>query len=302
MMATFNIRAFDASRNQLDDDMDVHVLELPSQNVVKTLRRQSGGKTIKVSGLKPGRVYGVQVFPAHYRPVGAVQRAPDGSAPANVHVFCPIHPLRAMTTVFPAYADLDADLVRVLEASTLEREASDSAAPSATAPGATPGERLYNGLAKTAKAGLLNLFAKMQNTTSGGRTMWSFVTDLYRVRGDRIFANVHVDFRDHVRSAAAAREFEKVSGSLHTPPPDFTPADSFKHQAFDSGILQLTFFASTAAPIRFRIDADIDDAGGLGHVFQVLRNFLTQGDTHPYDIHQILTFHQLIDPRYELGP
>jgi hypothetical protein len=300
-MATFNIRAFDANRNQLDDDMDVHVLELPSQNVAKTLRGQSGRKTIKVSGLKPGRNYGIQVLPAHYRPVGVVQRAPDGNAPANVHVFCPIHPLRALTTKFPAYAALDANLVRVLEASTLERDPSDGAAAT-TGNGATPGERLYNGLSTTPKAGLLNLFTKMRNTVSGGRDMWSFVTDVYRVRGDRIFANVHVDFRDHVRSAAGAREFEKVSGSLHTPPPDFAAADSFKHQAFSSGVLQLTFFSSVGSPVRFRIDADIDDAGGLGHVFQVLRNFLTQGDTHPYDIHQILTFQQLIDPGYELKP
>ena len=301
-MSTFNIRAFDASRNQLDDDVDVHVMELPSQKVVKTLRRQSGKKTLKVTGLKGGRVYGVQVFPVHYRPVGVVQRAPDGATPANVHVFCPIHPLRALNPRFPAYADLDADLVRVLDVSTLERETSDATSPSATAPGATPGERLYNGLAPGPKAGLLNLFAKMQNTTSGGRNMWSFVTDVYRLRGDRIFANVHVDFRDHVRSAVAANEFQKVSGSLHTPPPEFQSADSFKHQAFSSGILQLTFFSSLASPMRFRIDADIDDAGGLGHVFQVLRNFLTQGDTHPYDIHQILTFQQLIDPGYQLKP
>jgi hypothetical protein len=109
-----------------------------------------------------------------------------------------------------------------------------------------------------------------------------------------------VSFRDHVRTAASNGDFEKVSGSLHTPPPGFVSADSFKHTAFQAGVLQLTFFASEAAPLRFRIDADIDDAGGIGHVFQVLRNFLTSGDTHPYDIHQILQFHQLIDPGYAL--
>ena len=44
----------------------------------------------------------------------------------------------------------------------------------------------------------------------------------------------------------------------------------------------------------------IDDANGIGHVFQVLRNFLTDSDTHPYDIHEILTFHQSLDTLYEL--
>ena len=47
---------------------------------------------------------------------------------------------------------------------------------------------------------------------------------------------------------------------------------------------------------------DIDDAAGLGHVFQVLRNHLTGNPTHPYNIHQILIAHQHLDPGYRLIP
>ena len=46
--------------------------------------------------------------------------------------------------------------------------------------------------------------------------------------------------------------------------------------------------------------ADIDDAAGLEHLFQVLRNELTGRPTHPYDIHEILIKHQMLDPGYEL--
>ena len=46
------------------------------------------------------------------------------------------------------------------------------------------------------------------------------------------------------------------------------------------------------------VDIDIDDAGGLGHVFQVLRNFLTRRQTHPFDIHEILVYRQKLDPGY----
>jgi hypothetical protein len=46
------------------------------------------------------------------------------------------------------------------------------------------------------------------------------------------------------------------------------------------------------------VDVDIDDAAGLGHVFQVLRNTLTGRPTHPYDIHEILVSYQQLDPGY----
>jgi len=42
----------------------------------------------------------------------------------------------------------------------------------------------------------------------------------------------------------------------------------------------------------------IDDAGGLEHVFQVLRNKLSGRPTHPYSIHEILVKFQQLDPGY----
>jgi hypothetical protein len=98
----------------------------------------------------------------------------------------------------------------------------------------------------------------------------------------------------------AGGSFHEAPEALHTPPKDFQRAGSFK-TGESSGNLQLTFFSSLApVPLAFKVDADIDDAGGLEHVFQVLRNFLTQTPTHPYDIHQILTFFQALDPLYQL--
>lgn len=47
-------------------------------------------------------------------------------------------------------------------------------------------------------------------------------------------------------------------------------------------------------------DVDIDDANGLAHVFQVLRNQLTKRPTHPYDIHELLLFYQKLDAGYTL--
>ena len=46
------------------------------------------------------------------------------------------------------------------------------------------------------------------------------------------------------------------------------------------------------------VDIDIDDAGGLEHVFQVLRNKLSGQPTHPYNTHEILIVNQHRDPGY----
>ena len=129
---------------------------------------------------------------------------------------------------------------------------------------------------------------------------WQFVNDLYRIRGDRFFANVRLDFRDQVKTAVRGERFLKVDGGLHNPPTGYTLSDSFKTTE-NYGNLQLTFFASTTTPLEFRVDSDIDDAGGIGHVFQVVRNWLTGSQTHPYDIHQILAFHQALKPQYDLS-
>jgi hypothetical protein len=114
-----------------------------------------------------------------------------------------------------------------------------------------------------------------------------------------VFMNVELRLRDLVKEGVTRGDFEKVSGTLHTPPPGYHSADSFKTR--DSfGNLQLTFFASDDAPLRFKVDADIDDANGIAHGFQVLRNAVCDRATHPFDIHQILVFHQQLVPGYQL--
>jgi hypothetical protein len=111
---------------------------------------------------------------------------------------------------------------------------------------------------------------------------------------------VDVALRDRVKSAEAEGRVRAVSGKLHTPPPGFVAAGSFKTDD-RHGNLQLSFFASAAAPLVFKVDADIDDAAGIGHTFQVLRNWIRDDTTHPYDIHQILVFRQEATPDYVLA-
>jgi hypothetical protein len=296
MMAKMMVRLFNAARQQLDDLVDLNVIDTRTNVTRAQLRRERARKTFAIDDLRPGETYLVQAFPLAHRPVQQFAGARD-DAPTNVHLFCPIHPDRARPT-FPPYPQLDQALRETLEQSTLEVESNP--APANAPSGATPGEQLYTQLTDLQKAGLLNVYRKLAATPVGGVPGWQYVTDLYRIRGDRFFANVRLDFRDQVKTEVTGKRFQVVEGTLHTPPPGYRLDDSFK-TGENYGNLQLTFFASVAAPLLFRVDADIDDAGGIGHVFQVLRNWLTGGETHPYDIHQILAFHQMLKPQYDLS-
>jgi hypothetical protein len=209
------------------------------------------------------------------------------SGPGQAEMYFPLHPDHVQPA-FKPYADLPDPLTRVLERSALEgRDGS--------------GQVLYEALLPIERAGLLNLFCKM--STFGfdeDHTVWDAVERVFRIRPDRIFVDVEPTLRDRVKTAETDGRFREVSGKLHTPPPGYRSAGSFKTDE-RYGNLQLSFFSSEQAPITFRVDADIDDAAGLAHTFQVLRNWVRDGTTNPYDIHQILVFRQEAVPPYDLA-
>lgn len=296
-MAALRLQFMNANREPLDDVLDLQIFEVQTSKPVLIKKNVKGKNPMVVRGLAPNRAHIVRAFPMRHRPVGLSVRTPAGEEPQTLDLFCPIHPDRVADVIYPRFKSLPKSLRDVLDASTLELDPDD--VPAAGDAGASPGETLYDTqLTPTRRAGLLNVFSKMIATPLGGKTTWDYVKDVYRIRGDRIFGNVAVDFRDLVKSAVSTGRFKAVDGSLHTPPDDCDAAGSFKTSNDRYGNLQLTFFCSKASPKRFRVDADIDDAAGIEHAFQVLDHWLTRGQTHPYDIHQILTFHQSLPVPY----
>jgi hypothetical protein len=296
-MHGLTLRFLNAARRPLDDQVDVDITRVRTNERVVRVRNHDGRRKLAVKDLTPGETYIVRSFPMRHRPVSRFATAATGNKTNEVELCSPLDPQRVAEVHFPEYSRLDAALRGVLERSTLERDAGLAAlAPVADT---SPGQFLYESLTRIERAGLLNLFCKMSNTPLGDLTTWAYLTDIYRLRGDRIFANVQLEFRDRVKNAVAGGGFVEVDGSLHTPPRGFSAAGSFKSRDL-YGNLQLTFFASEAAPLKFRVDADIDDAAGIEHAFQVLDHWITQEQTHPFDIHQILTFHQRLDVGYTL--
>ncbi len=269
-----------------EDHADVQIFDVRTESLAGRRTNHSMTTAVAFSGVDPGVAYKVKIYPLKHRPVSHVVRV-DGSGKGSLDAVLAIHPDHVMSATFPDYDNLDQDLKAALERNGVEDHGQI-------------GRALYDDLGPLQKAGLLNVWSKMAHTLlAEGLGASHYVERFYRVRGDRFFADVTLSFRDLVKTATVAGMFETADGTLHTPPDGFDPAGSFKSRD-DYGNLQLTFFASSSAPLKFKVDADIDDANGIGHVFQVLRNWLTDGETHPYDIHQILVAHQGLDPAYQI--
>jgi hypothetical protein len=289
-MSEIRIRLQDVYGKPLDDTVDLVVVAHRTGRAAARVTGKPGTRVIRVPDLAPGEVYLVKVFPSRHRAVVHFVHTGAG-ARTELELVCPADPDRVHSIVAPPYAALSARARVLLEASVLEHPPRD-----------TSGEALYGSpqLSDVQKAGLLNLLAKMAHTPlPDGSTVLDHVESLYRIRGDRVFANVALALRDLMRTGVDAQLFRLVSGSLHKPDPAFRLVDSYKTPE-SYGNLQVTFFASVAPPLRFTADIDIDDAQGIGHIFQVIGHHVTGAQTSPYDIHEILVRHQFLDPGYQL--
>jgi len=284
--SSLRVSFVDVYRQPLSDRVDVIVRSQTRARTIAERRDLDGATTLVVDGLTPLEACSVQVFPVRHRPVSHFLFP----SPEVVPLVCPVDPERVARISAPAYDALSAGAQAVLQASRLDHP-----------PQNVGGPELYGLLDDVPRAGLLNLLKKMAATTLlDGSAVLDHLQSLYRVRGDRVFANVANGLRDLVRTAADGRRFAKVDGSLHHPPDGFTLVDSYKTIPDKYGNLQVTFFASLASPLAFKADIDIDDAQGIEHVFQVLSHWITGEGTHPYDIHEILLGYQGLDPGYRL--
>ena len=294
-MAALRVTFHDAAGAPLADRLNVTATNVRTNAGACRVACVDGSQACEIAGLTAGDPYRVHAFPERHRAVGQFVLAPRGDTPADINLYFPVDPDQVREARFPSFASLSGALRAVLDRSTLERD--PSAPPAGPGDG---GESVYVRLTRLERAGLLNLFCKMTHTDVDGTDAWSYVTSLFGVRGDRIFGNVAPELWQHVRASVTRGAFKEVDGALHTPPPGFTAAGSFKSRE-PYGNLQLTFFRA-AGPDggRYTVDADIDDAAGLRHVFQVLDHWIARGSTHPFDIREILTRYQRLIPDYDL--
>lgn len=275
---------YDAYGDPLNERIDVY-LQHQTLSERLAVRGVSASKAIVVKGLmcSPQGLYRVYIDPPSYLPVSVFVNIREGNKPVDLPLPFVVDIEKVVDVKFPDWSDIAYahDLLNVSN--------NVMAFPNVS------GEALYGALDPLRRAGLLNILAKSRRTPlAAGGVVLDGVRELKELRGDRFYAVVTQELREQVKNSLLSGLFREVDGSLHRPPDGYSPAGSFK--TLDRyGNLQLTFFASAD---KWMADIDIDDAAGVEHVFQVVRNAITGLPTHPYHIHDILVHHQEIDPGY----
>lgn len=181
---------------------------------------------------------------------------------------------------------------------------------SPTVSGLQPWSRAsYLAMEDEEKMAFLNIDAKLRDTRINGVSIRSFVRGVGHVGRARAFVFVRPELKDLVDVSSdfnSAPGHEAPTGST-IPLPDHP--DSWKHNRFGAGNLQLSFSESTmplpndSTQRVYSVDADIDLERGLLHVAEWLHNeVLNPGQTTDQTLVYALLFSQGIIPRYTLLP
>jgi hypothetical protein len=275
----------DVRNRQIKETVDVILRHRTLADITKARIKPGAASTIADLHGTPEGVYQVFIDPPSYHPVNRFVEV-LGSGVTPLDAVCAVDPKKVRRLDIPAFADLRDDAKRTLDASdgVLGFEGLAGAA-------------LLTKLDPIRQAGFMNILAKSSQTVfANSRSVASYLMKVLELRGDRFFVTVPQELREETKNSVQEGLFVKVSSLLHHIPEGFTEAGSFKTQD-RYGNLQLTFCVRGS---EWRADIDIDDAGGIEHVFQVLGNALSGDPTHPYNIHQLLLQHQKLDPGYEL--
>jgi hypothetical protein len=277
---------FNAYQERVDDTADITLdnVRLTDRRVV---RRINTKRRLRITDLfgPPEGVYRLEVDALGYMPVQQFVNLTSSDGTAE-EITCPVDPKKVVEVSFPIFTDLSDKSRTLLETSNAVLGFENKS-----------GADLYGVLDDIRKAGLLNILAKCSHTKlASGALVIDSLQQLQECRGDRFFCKVTKQLREDTKNSVASGQFFQAPELLHHPPDGFTSAESFKTPDH-YGNLQLSFFTNGT---DWLADIDIDDAGGLEHAFQVIRNFVENRPTHAYDIHEILVFYQKLDPGYRL--
>lgn len=290
MAASLKLVLTDAVGKDLNDHVIVDLIAIQGSQHYQATADVGGVMVINGIDVSSSRSYRVMVTPANHRIIQFFTSVAEGQTtefPAEL----PIDPEKVVSISAPAFVQLPSGAQSILSQAQSPRF-NDGAG------GYLKGAALYSALDPfpLLKACFLNIVAKSAATPlQNGETCLQHYRGIVRLEQDRIFVATTPTF---VEETAHSKSFHAVSAALHEPMRGYHVVSSFK--TFDRyGNLQLTFQRRGDSSTDHAVDADIDDAQGIEHLFQVLRNSI-QGPTNPYDIHDILLQQPpRVEPRYE---
>lgn len=263
MSESITVTLKNSHREPLEDTSRILVYRQRDRRLVGETTINKRAK-VEFKGLAD-EVHIVRAFPTKHRPCARFARPG-----AHVSIHCPVKPENVRQLHIYGMSAIE-PFVRNLSEKVEEKD-----------------------LHKEELASALNIWAKLKATRLGDGTAADYVRQITRIHRDRIYFRTDQEMLELARNADGA-DFVSVSGTFHKIE-GWRVVQSLKTRDL-YGNLQLTFLEGAGGELQ--VDADIDEASGLLHLFEVLRNALTD-ETHPYDIHEVLAFHQELDTGYRL--
>jgi hypothetical protein len=287
--ATLQLELANAAEEDLNDFVRIELFSATNSTHTQNNTRVQRNITVKdIEADGAGTVYRLVLTPSNYRLVQFFVMLADGQTVSKTVPF-PVDPARVSKIQAAPFTGLGAKVQTFLAQSEIPRF-------QAPGGGFLQGNDLYEALDKTPKlkACLLNITAKSAATPlRDGTTCLDHYNSMIRMEQDRLFIRINAALMEEVENSPL---FHSVSPAMHEAVPGYTITESFK--TLDRyGNLQLTFQRRGTSGGDYLADVDIDDAQGIEHIFQVLRNSIS-GPTNPYDIHDILMTDQQLDPGY----
>jgi hypothetical protein len=294
MTTTVKLRFVDVLGLPLDD----HTVTVDVFSLDNTIHFQAivplNGQTDVAVNLEDSRlgVYRFQLSPTNYQVIQFfLTLPPGGTIVRKKPVVFPVDPAQVIAIGAPTFADLPAKLQNFLTSATIQPDSGSVPVAGVATPA---GEDLYTALPPRLKAALLNLFLKSSSTKlSDGTTCFDHIQVLRELDQDRLFATIDVGLLEETMDSAT---FHSVDFSLHKEILGYKLFSSYK-TGDREGNLQLTFSRKGTTGADYLIDMDIDEAQGIAHAFEVVRNVFT-GLTDPYNVREILMAAQGLRPLY----
>jgi hypothetical protein len=228
----------------------------------------------------PGTIYEIRASAPHYRKYAffqLIQENRDNTASDDVEFW--VKPGEVKDISAPALSKLPAGAQTMLaQASMIVDRREDGELTGLSGPD------LYSQMGPLRRACFLNIVKKASDAATASNCLEAF-GDLLIVRQDRLFARVASGLPEQLRRSAA---FKSAPGALHEPPPGFAPpTESFKSKDPHAN-MQITFMQEMATG-GLAADIDIDEASGIEHGFEVIRNAVFNNRTNPYLIREFMS-------------
>ena len=273
------------------DDPDI-LVEFFSNENSKHFRfniSPNGVANVNVNLVDPGNgMYRVLLMPTNYRTIQFFLRIMEDEITTRKPVIFPVDPVKVVDITAPAIGALPRPLQDLLGKATADGF-TDAAGAS------LQGAALYNALPPLLKAALLNLYTKSAATKLGdGQSAFDKLGTMIRLKQDRLFAKTGAALLEETQQDTF---FHQVPETLHESVAPYQLLISYKTRDAQ-GNLQLTFSRNGVTGDDYLVDMDIDQAQGIGHIFEVLQNAVTSSLTNPYDVREILMADQKLQPLY----